>query len=1050
MKTYDTTQAFWHKESFERLMQDQLPKLLAARLPLTGYHFEPTGRYSCRVIVAVTPASGTKEIEVDYKDIPQPDEEGIFVIGGQQRVVMPVAGQDELDIAEIRCVGELLYDYFELHLGEAPPNIAWDASLLRAWLPLDEWVWACFEQTPTYQRLDQTNWLAAQTHLRRVYVSNRKKMLTPGHFGRVCPFETPEGSNMARILSIALGAEIRDGKLVVVDDSPEAGLGLTAGMVPLFEHNDPFHLLMGTNMMRQWLPPVDPEPALVQTGNEVDVPDFWCGRNLLTAFISWGEDTIEEGIVLSESGAKRLSYLAGFSERTIAFLNSLDEDSSAGLNYPVSVEPGDKLSNRHGIKGVVSRIVPDDQMPHLANGQPVELIFHSSGLHARMNFGQLREALLGRIARLEGAPVIVPPFQAPGESELRRRLKNAGLPEDGMERLTLGRDGPLLSHPSAVGWVYWGRLVHTAVGKMQVSTDAAEGCQWQGEDEYQILRDAGALELLREQFHTRAAERDEAKSLVKLITRGTVAQAEPPTAKFHTLKQRLAVAGIEIAFKEDRLTFEFRSVEASAQSDKSLLTLARPVAHPWLSERQLAEIKTFEALPEYEVLVEANARLGHMLKRQAPESLIGETFRRLEERIRLFFEVLLSPTDLRFGNRVCFSGRAVLAPGAGLHLNQVGLAEEMVWTLFRPFVMRELGDEQAIQKRTAQATEVLDEIMARSWILVNRRPTNSPTALLAFQPVRDPSRVIRLHPLTCQWLDADFDGDQAAVFLPITEAAQREASERLSVAGHLAHNPALLETLAPRHEAMWGLAYLSWSEAGRAEISQLIGLELAAPNGFITRPALIEVLQRSLAGKGVAPTLELLERLYQRGLEAAKQSGASMSPFIGANLDDAPAPTSDDPVLWQLYAEQLIEQLAVRTNFEDDIGPQLLAVKSEARGQLNSLAMLIGSQGVVADVEGQPVVIRHGYRDGLTPGELYALVASSREWLADIWRRYEQLGQSWPYGSTPKSFHVLARARRAQHPGIVFARAAAIRESDPLLDIDSRLFVGLPPSSINN
>jgi DNA-directed RNA polymerase beta subunit len=272
-------------------------------------------------------------------------------------------------------VGEILHDYIESQLGEAPAQVAWDEALLRAWLPLDEWIRMGLRQAPSGYPLDSINWLAIHCHLRRLDVPDRQKLLTPGHFGRVCPFETPEGPNMGRRLSIAVGAEIREGKLVIVDERPEAALGLTAAMVPLLEHDDPFHLLMGTNMMRQWLPPSDPEPALVQSGNEPNVPDFWCGRNLLTAFICWGEDTFEEGVVLSETGARQLSY-------------------------PYPVEPGDKLSNRHGIKGVVSRILPDEQMPHLADGTPVDLMFHSSGLHARMNFGQVREALLGRIARV--------------------------------------------------------------------------------------------------------------------------------------------------------------------------------------------------------------------------------------------------------------------------------------------------------------------------------------------------------------------------------------------------------------------------------------------------------------------------------------------------------------------------------------------------------------------------------------------------------------------------------------------------------------------------
>src|SRR5581483_8713670 len=160
----------------------------------------------------------------------------------------------------------------------------------------------------------------------------------------------------------------RDGKLIVVDPRPEATLGLTASMIPFLEHTSMPRLTMGANMMRQWLVPPDPEPALVRTGSEPDTPEFWCGRNLLTAYISWGADTFEDAIVISESCAKRF-----------------------GSAQPI--EPGDKLGNRHGTKGIVSRIVPDDEMPHLADGTPVELIFSFMGLYTRMSIGQLREAV---------------------------------------------------------------------------------------------------------------------------------------------------------------------------------------------------------------------------------------------------------------------------------------------------------------------------------------------------------------------------------------------------------------------------------------------------------------------------------------------------------------------------------------------------------------------------------------------------------------------------------------------------------------------------------
>ena len=69
--------------------------------------------------------------------------------------------------------------------------------------------------------------------------------------GRVCPFETPEGPNIGRAFTIAVGAEIRDRRLVVVDERPEASLGLSASMLPFLEHNDPNRLLMAANMLRQ-------------------------------------------------------------------------------------------------------------------------------------------------------------------------------------------------------------------------------------------------------------------------------------------------------------------------------------------------------------------------------------------------------------------------------------------------------------------------------------------------------------------------------------------------------------------------------------------------------------------------------------------------------------------------------------------------------------------------------------------------------------------------------------------------------------------------------
>ncbi|MHC4718776.1 MAG: hypothetical protein ACYS5V_17570, partial [Planctomycetota bacterium] len=280
----------------------------------------------------------------------------------------------------------------------------WDESLARAWLPLDEWTRDFLAgsrlplyppvggaKTPTAQVLDEQNWLSRQAHLRRVMIDvevDNQQVVAPGQQGRICPVETPEGRNIGRILSLSQGAVIRDGRIEIVDDSPAAALGLSASMIPLIEFDDPGRCLMGANMMRQWVTPTAPEPALVRTGDEPDEPGFWCGWNLLTAFISAGGDTHDDGIVVSESAVKRMAL-------------------------PHTLEVGDKLSNRHGTKGTIARILPDEQMPHLPDGTAAELVFSFLGCHTRLNFGQMREAVLGRIARAKGEPIICPPFEGP-------------------------------------------------------------------------------------------------------------------------------------------------------------------------------------------------------------------------------------------------------------------------------------------------------------------------------------------------------------------------------------------------------------------------------------------------------------------------------------------------------------------------------------------------------------------------------------------------------------------------------------------------------------
>ena len=204
--------------------------------------------------------------------------------------------------------------------------------------------------------------------------------------------------------------------------------------------------------------------------------------------------------------------------------------------------------------------------------------------------------------------------------------------------------------------------------------------------EYWAYRDAGAFENIAECYNTRSAARDDAASLAARLTAGDVPQSGPPSPLFTQLARRLSAAGIRVELADSRLRFAF------APPEGEVLALAQPVPHPWWPERTLSAVGARPDLPSYRALAETNDRVARFVADGVPDSLMGRAVAQLAGQVATYFDDLLTNRHLWINGRPLFSGRAVIAPGADLRLDQVGLPAEIAWTLFGPLVTPRAGE----------------------------------------------------------------------------------------------------------------------------------------------------------------------------------------------------------------------------------------------------------------------------------------------------------------------------------------------------------------------
>ncbi len=246
----------------------------------------------------------------------------------------------------------------------------------------------------------------------------------------------------------------------------------------------------------------------------------------------------------------------------------------------------------------------------------------------------------------------------------------------------------------------------------------------------------------------------------------------------------------------------------------------------------------------YRRVINRNNRLRHLIDIGAPEIIVRNEKRMLQEAVDSLIDngrrgraisisgnhKLKSLSDMlrgkqgRFrqnllGKRVDYSGRSVIVSGPELKLHQCGLPRRMALELFKPFVMRRLvaqglapnikSARRLVERAKAEVYDILEEVIKERPVLLNRAPTLHRLSILAFEPVLIDGSAIQIHPLVCSAFNADFDGDQMAVHIPLSRAAVKEARDMM-----LSHHNILLPssgepTVTPTLDMVLGCYYLT-------------------------------------------------------------------------------------------------------------------------------------------------------------------------------------------------------------------------------------------------
>ena len=367
------------------------------------------------------------------------------------------------------------------------------------------------------------------------------------------------------------------------------------------------------------------------------------------------------------------------------------------------------------------------------------------------------------------------------------------------------------------------------------------------------------------------------------------------------------------------------------------------------------------------------------------------------------------------GKRIDFSGRAVITPDPTLELEQCKLPYLMVLEIFKlPIAKRilELGKfkllnqaidfvDECIDKNNPVLYRVCETVVDGEYCVLNRQPSLHKLGMLAFKIKLTLDHVIKIHPLVCPPFNADFDGDQMAVYVPITNEAKEEVAAKISIANNL-YSPANESlTTTPSQDVILGIYYLTLPEFsegkdnvemkgesvtwGEAEFNSQLPDDYPLIKGVLAKGKLMQILNDIKNKYSTEETIRVLDNIKKTGFKYATLFGCTLSlddfsleGLAEIKQDIYSKPETRDQLI-ALSDKSLSERM--REGFKYSY-----MIESGARGSWDQVKQLIFSRGFISNFDGEilPQPIKNSLIEGLTPEEFFFSTYGCRKGLLDV------------------------------------------------------------------